>query len=190
MARLVGVFITALCCHFQLRLSPRHDPPQSGSSITDSRTGVPFPAFVEALLMVFTLELLQEAGIRLPRIVGQTVSIIGGLVIGQAAVQAGIVSPIMVIVISITAVSSFTVPDYSLGLALRIARIPFIMLALLWEYSGGHGHDCRSYLHSFLKSFGLCYLEPSQPSQTGRTACSVLSRSMRKRPEEMQPEDL
>ena len=133
MARLVGVFITALLPALYISVTAFHPdmiPLNLVLSITDSRTGVPFPAFVEALLMVFTLELLQEAGIRLPRIVGQTVSIVGGLVIGQAAIQAGIVSPIMVIVISITAVSSFTVPDYSLGLALRIARIPFIMLAV------------------------------------------------------------
>ncbi|NLU37146.1 MAG: spore germination protein [Clostridiales bacterium] len=196
MARLVGVFITALLPALYISVTAFHPdmiPLNLVLSITDSRTGVPFPAFVEALLMVFTLELLQEAGIRLPRIVGQTVSIVGGLVIGQAAVQAGIVSPIMVIVISITAVSSFTVPDYSLGLALRIARIPFIMLAVtLGIFGVAMGMIAGLIYIASLKSFGLCYLEPIStlyPADWKDSLLRAPMRSMRKRPEEMQPED-
>jgi len=79
--------------------------------------------------MVVTLEILQEAGIRLPKVVGQTVSIVGGLVIGQAVVQAGLISPIMVIIISLTAIASFAIPSYSLSLASRVLRVIFMILA-------------------------------------------------------------
>ncbi|MFX8910793.1 spore germination protein, partial [Acinetobacter baumannii] len=86
-------------------------------SITASREGVPFPTIIEALLMEITIEVLREAGIRLPKPIGQAVGIVGGLVIGQSAVQAGIVSPIMVIVVSFTAISSFAIPSYSAAIS-------------------------------------------------------------------------
>jgi len=79
-------------------------------SMSGARLGVPLPPFFEALLMVVTLEILHEAGLRLPKVVGQTVAIVGGLVIGQAAVHAGIIGPFMVTIISVTAISSFTIP--------------------------------------------------------------------------------
>ena len=79
--------------------------------------------------MIIILEILQEAGLRLPKVVGQTVAIVGGLVIGQAAVQAGIIGPFMVIVTSVTAISSFSIPSYSLGLVTRILRLIFMLLA-------------------------------------------------------------
>ncbi len=162
-------------------------------SITASRTGVPFPAVLEALLMEFTLEILQEAGIRLPRVVGQTVSIVGGLVIGQAAVQAGVVSPIMVIVISITALSSFAIPDYSLSMASRIIRIPFILLAVTFGSFGiAMGLLFLLAYFSSLKSFGLSYLTPVAPFRP-RDSRDALIRgplwSMHRRPEFLRPED-
>lgn len=133
-------------------------------SIAGSRAGVPFPAFLEALLMVVTLELLQEAGIRLPRVVGQTVSIVGGLVIGQSAVQAGIISPIMVIILSVTAISSFAIPNYSLSLVTRVLRVVFMVLAGLFGAFGISmgvlyllGYMCS------LRSFGIGYMEPLTP---------------------------
>lgn len=133
-------------------------------SIAGSRAGVPFPAIVEAFLMTVILELLQEASIRLPRVVGQTIAIVGGLVIGQAAVQAGIISPLMVIVISITAITSFAVSDYSLGLATRILRLPFMALAGMLGFFGVAmgGLYLLGYMCS-LKSFGVGYMEPLTP---------------------------
>lgn len=196
MARLVGIFVTALLPALYISVTAFHPdmlPLTLVLSITKARTRVPFPAFIEAMLMVFTLELLQEAGIRLPRVVGQTVSIVGGLVIGQAAVQAGIVSPIMVIVISITAVSSFTVPDYSLGLALRLARIPFIILAVtLGVFGVAMGLLAGLIYIASLKSFGLCYLEPISTLYPSDWKDSILRGpllSMKKRPQALKPED-
>ncbi|KHE72680.1 spore germination protein, partial [Halobacillus sp. BBL2006] len=79
-------------------------------SLAAQREGVPFPAFVEAMIMELTFEILREAGVRLPKPVGSAVSIVGALVLGQSAVQAGLVSPAMVIVVALTAISSFVVP--------------------------------------------------------------------------------
>src|SRR5690625_3790881 len=98
-------------------------------SIAATREEVPFPPVAEAFLMVLTMELLQEAGLRLPAPIGQTIGIVGGLVIGDAAVSAGIVSPIMVIVIGLTAISAFATPSFSLGISFRILRIAFMLAA-------------------------------------------------------------
>ncbi|GAA3330635.1 hypothetical protein GCM10020331_084000 [Ectobacillus funiculus] len=99
-------------------------------SVASGRETVPFPAFVEALIMEISFEGLREAGVRLPRTVGQAVSIVGALVIGQAAVQAGIVSATMVIVVSITGISSFIFPVFfSQGIAIRLLRFPMMICA-------------------------------------------------------------
>ena len=97
-------------------------------SIAESRQGVPFPALVEALAMEFIFEFIREAGLRLPRAVGQAVSIVGGLVIGQSAVQAGIVSPLMIIVVAVTGMASFITPSYNIGVSLRLLRFPMMLL--------------------------------------------------------------
>ena len=95
-------------------------------SIAASREGVPFPAIVEAFIMEFTLELLREAGLRLPSAIGNTIGIVGGLIIGEAAVRAGIVSPIMVIIVAITAIASFANPSYNLSVGFRLLRFTLI----------------------------------------------------------------
>lgn len=84
-------------------------------TVGESRERVPFPPLIEAMIMELTLEMLREAGIRLPSPIGQTVGIVGGIVIGQAVVQAGIVSNVMVIVVAFTAISSFIFPNYDMA---------------------------------------------------------------------------
>ena len=79
-------------------------------SIKVAREGVPFPAFIEALIMEVLFELLREAGIRLPMQIGQAISIVGAIILGQAAIQANLVSPAMVIIVAITAISSYLIP--------------------------------------------------------------------------------
>ncbi|GMK40387.1 spore germination protein KA [Paenibacillus sp. CCS19] len=148
-----------------------HDmlPPQLLISLSAQREGIPFPAFIEALMMELTFELLREAGIRLPRAVGQSISIVGALVIGQAAVQAGIVSAAMVIVVSITAIASFTMPSYNFGISIRILR--FLMMGLaaclgLFGIVAGVimliQHLCN------LRSFGTPYMSPFSPVQPSK----------------------
>src|SRR6185437_13067765 len=87
---------------------------------------VPFPAFFEAMIMEVTFEILREAGVRLPQAVGQAVSIVGALVIGQAAVEAGLVSPGMVIIVATTAIANFVIPSFNMAISIRIVRF-FLM---------------------------------------------------------------
>ncbi|WP_248928053.1 spore germination protein [Paenibacillus hamazuiensis] len=105
-------------------------------SIAESRASVPFPPLLEAVLMEITLEMMREAGIRLPAPIGQTIGIVGGIVVGQAAVQAGIVSNIMVIVVASTAIASFILPSYDMGTAVRLLRFPMMLMASLFGFIG------------------------------------------------------
>lgn len=133
-------------------------------SIAGSREGVPFPAFIEALIMEVTFELLREAGVRLPRAVGQTIGIVGGLVIGDAAVRAEIVSPIMVIVVAITAIASFTIPDYNVSTTLRILRFIMMLSAAGFGLYGIVIVYILINIHLVgLKSFGTYYTSPFAP---------------------------
>lgn len=139
-------------------------------SIASSREGIPFPAIVEAFIMELAFEALREAGLRLPRQIGSAVSIAGALVIGQAAVQAGIVSAPMLIVVSITGISSFLVPRYSIGLAIRLLRFPNIFIAGFLGLIGVMLSFIILIIHlSKLRSFGLPYLSPIVTLQKNAT---------------------
>lgn len=105
-------------------------------SIGESRERVPFPPLLEAMLMELTLEMLREAGVRLPAPIGQTVGIVGGIVIGQAVVQAGVVSNIMVIVVAFTAISSFIIPSYDMASAVRLVRFFMMVIAAMFGVVG------------------------------------------------------
>ncbi|MEK3879600.1 spore germination protein [Paenibacillus sp. FSL M7-0420] len=98
-------------------------------SLIGQREGIPFPAFLEAFIMEITFEILREAGIRLPKSIGQSVSIVGTLVIGQAAVDAGLVSAAMVIVVSITAIANFALPAFNVGISVRMLRFVLMVIA-------------------------------------------------------------
>lgn len=131
-------------------------------TIAAGHEGVPFPAVMEAGLMIITFEILREAGVRLPRPVGQAVSIVGALVIGQAAVSAGLVGGIMVIVVALTAVSSFIVPVYTD--AGSILRIVFLVLAGSFGIFGVGIGLLMVLVHIVsLRSFGTPYLAPLAP---------------------------
>jgi spore germination protein KA len=105
-------------------------------TIVASRQGVPFPAFIEALLMEFSFELLREAGLRLPRSIGPAVSIVGALIIGDAAVRAGLVSTPMVVVIAFTGIASFVTPHYNASITIRILRFIFLAAAASLGFLG------------------------------------------------------
>jgi hypothetical protein len=130
-------------------------------SMATAREAVPFPALVEVLIMEITFEALREAGLRLPKQVGAAVSIVGALVIGQAAVQAGFVSAPMVIVVAITGIASFLIPHYIAGIAIRMLRFPLIILAGTLGLLGIMMGIIALVLHmSSLRSFGVPYLSP------------------------------
>ncbi len=133
-------------------------------NIMAQREGVPFPAVIEVLIMELTFEILREAGIRMPRAVGQTVSIVGALVIGQAAAEAGIISNIMVIIVAITATANFVAPVYSLSAATRILRLILIPIAgFLGLYGVLLGLVVMVAHLASLRSFGVPYLAPIAP---------------------------
>lgn len=127
---LPAVYIATISFHFEII------PLKLLLSVGVSRERIPFPPYIEAFIMELTLEMLREAGIRLPTKIGQTVGIVGGIVIGQAAVAAGIVSNIMVIVVALTAIASFIIPNYEMGSAIRIVRFPMMILASLFGFVG------------------------------------------------------
>lgn len=133
-------------------------------SIAAAREGVPFPAFVEALIMELAFELLREASIRLPGAIGNTIGIVGALVIGDAAVSAHLVAPQMVIVVAITAIGSFTVPSMEASYPIRLLRFPLMLLAAAFGLYGvmlGLLAILVYLVH--LRSFGFPYLEPLAP---------------------------
>lgn len=133
-------------------------------SLAAQREGVPFPAIIEALMMETALEILREASVRMPRAVGQAVSILGTLVIGTAAVEAGIVSAAMVIVISITAISSFIFPAPNMSISVRLIRFPLMGLAASFGLFGIIVGLIALVLHlCSLRSFGVPYTSPLAP---------------------------
>lgn len=97
-------------------------------SIMSQRVGIPLPTIIEVFVMELTFEVLREAGLRLPRAIGQAISIVGALVIGQAAVQAKLVMATTVIVVATTGITSFTLPGYGLSSAVRLLRFPLLLL--------------------------------------------------------------
>ncbi|MEG9294915.1 spore germination protein [Mangrovibacillus sp. Mu-81] len=133
-------------------------------AIAAQREAVPFPGFVEALLMELTFEILREAGIRLPKAIGSAVSIVGALVIGQAAVQASIVSPAMVIIVSITAIASFATPSFDMAISVRLLRFLFMIGAATFGFYGIILILLMMVVHlCSLRSFGVPYMAPFAP---------------------------
>ncbi len=165
--RFIGLFISLLAPSLYIAITTFHQemlPTQLLIGLASQREGIPFPAFIEALVMEIVFEVLREAGLRMPRAVGQAVSIVGTLVIGQAAVEAGIVSAAMVIVVSITAIASFIYPAINMSIAMRMLRFPLMGLAASFGMFGIFLGLMTLLLHiSSLKSFGVPYTAPFSP---------------------------
>lgn len=165
--RYVCFLISLLTPSFYIAITTFHQemiPTNLLVSLIGQREGIPFPAFIEAMIMEVTFEILREAGIRLPKSIGQSVSIVGTLVIGQAAVEAGLVSAAMVIVVSITAISNFALPAFNIGISVRMLR--FIIMGISASF-GLYGiiiamimiamHLCS------LQSLGVPYMKTMAP---------------------------
>ena len=130
-------------------------------SMIEAKQKVPFSVAFEIMAMLVAFELLMEAGIRLPDPVGDTVSIIGALIVGQSAVEARVVSPVSVIVVATTAICGFTQPSRDLGAALRLLRIGFLILAItLGLYGLAVGFVVLIWYLSTMESFGVPYVSP------------------------------
>lgn len=147
-----------------ISFNPELIPTEFAVAVAGGRAGVPFPAVVEVLVIEISMEVLREATIRLPQQVGGALSIVGVLVIGQAAVAAGFASPITVVIIALTTIGSFATPAYNAALALRILRFPLIILAGTFGLYGVMVGLILVTNHLLsLRSFGVPYLSPFVP---------------------------
>lgn len=187
-AALVALLAPALYISF-ISFHPGLIPTKLAISIVGARVGVPFSSLVEALIMEIAIEILREAGLRLPKPIGPAMGIVGGLIIGEAAVQAGIVSPILVIVVAVTAISSFAIPQYNAGIALRMLRFLAMFCAAAFGMYGVVLFFLLLCAHIVkLKSFGVPYASPAVPYRVSDWKDFIIRMPtfmMKKRPEMM-----
>lgn len=155
---LPAIFI-ALAVH-----NPELIPFNLAIKIAGTREGTPFPVFLETLFMEIAIEILREASVRLPGPFGQTIGIVGGFILGDTAVRAGLISPIMTIIVALTAISSFTAPSFGVAITMRILRFP---LMLIGQIGGLYGLSLATILllinMAGIRSFGVPFLSPVVP---------------------------
>lgn len=165
--RIISYFIALSLPAFYIALTtfqPELIPSALLVSLASQREGIPFPAFVEALLMEMIFEILREAGIRMPRAIGSAVSIVGAIVIGESAVAAGLVSPAIVIVVSLTAIASFVSPYYSFSGSARLLRFLLMIMASTLGIYGIIMFSLALVVHlCSVTTIGKPYFEPFAP---------------------------
>ncbi|MHB1126033.1 MAG: spore germination protein [Bacillota bacterium] len=192
LASYVATFTPALYVAL-LSYHPGLIPTQLAIAISASREGIPYPAVVEVLILEVAFEMFREAGARLPRAIGQTVGIVGGIIIGQAAVQAGLASNIVVIVVALTAIASFSIPNYNMAIGFRMLRFPLLFAAgVLGLYGIMLGFVVINVHMVTMKSFGVTYLSPLipyRPSDYKDLLIRAPMRALRRRPDFLGPQD-
>lgn len=192
--RIIGVIIALTLpalyvsvTSFQYYLVPLNILVQLGQS----RFNVAFPPIIEAILMEFTIDMLREASIRLPTYIGTTIGVVGGIIIGQAAVNAGIVSNLFIIIIGITAIASYVIPSYEFGLAIILLRICTLILSSFFGMVGIVVSLIYILIHLMsLESLGQPYLTPIIPFKPGDIKDTILRfpiQFMNKRPHMPKP---
>lgn len=194
--RLLSMFLAVSSSSVYVLLNSFHQemlPTALALKIAADRQGVPFPAALEAFLMEIILEVMNEAGLRLPKALGQTVSIVGTLVIGQAAVQAGLIGPALVIAVATGAIASYAIPSFTMSNTIRLLRFPVLLCSSLFGIFGYLGAIIviTLYLMS-LRSFGTPYYAPISPFR-GKEQKDTLFRAPRpdmpERPGSNRPKD-
>lgn len=162
--RLIAMIFSFLLPGLYIAVTNYHQeliPTELLFTITAARESVPFPTIIEILLMEISFELIREAGLRVPTPLGSTIGIVGALILGEAAVSASLVSPILIIIVAITAICSFSIPDFSLNFTFRIYRFAYMFLGYSAGFLGvGFGLFIQLILMCNLKSFGVPYLTP------------------------------
>lgn len=184
---LPGLFVAIVNYH------PEMVPTGLMMAIAASREPIPFPLSVEVLVMYFGFELIREAGIRIPSPIGPTIGIVGALLIGDAAVSASIVSPILVIVIAVTAVASFTLPNLELSMFTRVATLVFILAGATFGLLGVVSLTYVLLSQAFaVNSFGVPFLTPLAPMRatTGYGPLVIPPWKMGLRPSYLRPKDV
>lgn len=169
-------------------------PTKLALRVAASREGIAFPVVIEALIAQFSLELLKEAGLRMPSPVGQIFGVVGGLVLGELGVRAGIFSELMVIMIAVTAVASFSVPTIPLGTAIRLLGLPLMISSTVFGVFGLALGLLAIAAHLVtLRSFGVPYLVPYfyfHPDDLKDTLVAYPLRFFRRRPSIFAPRDV
>lgn len=155
---LLPLYIALVSFHFEII------PYELVTLVKGSVSGVPFLPFFEAMIMAITVELIREAGVRLPTPIGETIGIVGGIIISDAVVSAGLVSNVMVIIVALTAIMSFTIASYELGNAVRIANFPIMIAAAFFGFAGIVVAFLFLLIHLCkIESYGVPYLSPLAP---------------------------
>lgn len=160
---LPGFYIAITSFHLEML------PTEMLLAIAEARSNITFPVVLEVLLMELEFELLREAGIRLPGPMGNTIGIVGGLIVGQAAVEAGLVSTIVVIIVALAALASFTIPNESFASAYRLLKFFLIAVSAIWGLYGFVLGMLVLAIHlSGLTSYGVPYMVPAVSTAEGR----------------------
>ncbi|PTX61222.1 spore germination protein KA/spore germination protein [Melghirimyces profundicolus] len=192
LAFFIALSLPALYIAF-IGFHPEMIPSDLAIAMAAGRSTVPFPSIVEALVMETSVEILREASIRLPGPIGPTIGIVGALVIGEAAVSAGLVSPLMVIVVGLTTISSYGNPSYNAAISVRMLRFPLMIAASILGLYGIMLFLMLLLLHLIkLESFGVPYLAPFSPLRLSDVKDSLIRIPwpwMKKRPVIFRPED-
>ncbi len=178
--RYIAFFVALMLPAIYLAITNYHQemiPTDLLLAIEASREKVPFPSVLELVLMELSFELIREAGIRVPGPIGPTLGIIGALILGQAAVAANIVSPILIIIVAVTGIGSFAIPSFSLGFSIRIMRFVFILLGALAGFLGiTAGIFLLGIWSTSMKSFGVAFMAPLGP-KTADNPWTIVFRS-------------
>jgi spore germination protein KA len=189
--RYIGLLMTVMLPALYVAVTLFHlemIPTELLASIAKAKEAVPFPAIVELLIMEISFELVREGAIRVPGVIGQALGIVGALILGQAAVTAQLVSPVVVIVVSLTSLGSFCIPNYELAMGLRIIRFIFMFAAALLGFYGISIMLAVLVLMACsMKSFGVPFFSPVAPKTkaTGNTILRAPIMKMKERPDAM-----
>lgn len=182
--RILGIFFSIFTSSIYVALVTYHYemiPVDLLGPLIKSRANVPFPPLLEVIFLEITIELLREAGARLPTKIGQTLGIVGGIVIGQAAVAASLTSNILLIIVALSALASFTTPTITMSNSIRLLRFPFIIMSALFGGLGIILGIIILLIHLFnLKSFGTPYMVPLFPFRINNFKDSFLRLSYKK----------
>ena len=180
--RYLAVALTLLAPAFYVAVAMYHQemiPTRLRQSMIEAKQQVPFPTAAEAIMMLLAFELLQEAGIRLPSPIGETVSIIGALIVGQSAVEASVVSPVVVVVIALAGIAGYTMPNLDMGSALRLCRFLLVLAAIaLGMFGVALGCALLVYHLSSLESYGVPYMSPFAGSEGRHVSRALFRHSM------------
>ena len=194
--RLAGALLSVLLPASYLAISYFHQealPTEMVLAIAGAREKVPFPAIFELIIMELSFELIREAGLRIPGVLGSTIGIVGAIILGQAAVMANLVSPIMVVIVAITGLASFTIPDYRMAFSFRLIRFLFLGLGAIFGLVGiAFGIVSVTTLLCSMKSFGVPYMAPIAPKTMAGYDLVMRGPVFRqeKRPDYLNPQDV